>query len=74
MLRRACQVGVLWGWLDGNPCDRILRPTYQPERKEVWSADELARLLDGAQGHALYPLYLLILTTGLRIGEALALR
>lgn len=74
VLHRACKVAVLWGWLADNPCDRILRPSYRPERKEMWSADELARFLAGARGHDLYPLYLLLVAAGLRLGEALALR
>jgi integrase len=73
-LRRACRVAVLWGWLASNPCERVLRPQYQAERREVWTHDDLRRFPEGAQGHPLYPLYLLLVTTGLRLGEALALR
>jgi integrase len=73
VLHRACQLAVLWGWLAANPCDRILRPAYRATRKEMWSADELTTFLTGARDHPLYPLYLLLVTTGLRLGEALAL-
>lgn len=73
-LHRACELAVLWGWLPSNPCDRILRPTHQPERRDVWAQDELRRFLDGAQEHPLYPLYLLLIASGLRLGEALALQ
>lgn len=73
-LHRACEVAVLWGWLGSNPCDRILRPKHQPERKEVWSEADVRRFLDGARGHPLYALYLLLITSGVRLGECLALR
>jgi len=73
-LHRACRVAVLWGWLANNPCERILRPQYRVERREMWAKDDLQRFLEGAQGHPLYPLYLLLVATGMRLGEALALR
>jgi integrase len=73
-LRRACAVAVLWGWLPHNPCDRVFRPTYRPERRDVWTQDELRRFLDGAKDHPIFPLYLLLLAGGLRLDEALALQ
>lgn len=74
ILHRAFAVAVLWRWLPDNPCDRVLRPTYKPARKELWSRAELDAFLTGAAEHWLYPLWLLLAATGLRLGEALALR
>jgi integrase len=73
VLHRALKFGVLWGWLSENPCDRVLRPRYRPDRKELWTPEELAIFLEGARGHWLYPLYLLLVATGARVGELLAL-
>ncbi|MBI2939007.1 MAG: hypothetical protein HYY04_01105 [Chloroflexi bacterium] len=74
MLHRACHLAVLWRWLAENPCDRVLVPTYAASRKEVWTPDELRRFLDGTRDDALYPLWLLLVTAGTRLGEASALR
>lgn len=74
MLRRAFAVAVLWHWLPANPCDRVLKPTYKPPRQTPWSQAELDAFLGGTAGHWLHPLWLLLVATGLRLGEALALR
>lgn len=73
-LHRACALAVLWGWLPSNPCDRIVKPRHTYGQREVWTQEELGRFLEGAREHPLYPLYLLLVSTGLRLGEALALR
>lgn len=41
---------------------------------ETWTADELRSFLGSIEDHELYPLFLLYATTGMRRGEALALR
>ena len=74
LLHRACRLGVLWSWLAENPCDRVLRPRYAPARREPWTQEELNAFLQGAREHWLYPLYLLLVATGARIGELLALK
>ncbi len=73
ILHRAFAVAVLWRWLASNPCDRVLKPVYQPQRRELWAHAELQTFLDGTAGHWLQPLWLVLLGTGLRLGEALAL-
>jgi len=73
LLHRAFAVAVLWRWLSANPCDRVLPPVYQPQRRELWTHDELQTFLEGTADHWLQPLWLLLLGTGLRLGEALAL-
>jgi len=72
-LHRACKLGVMWGWLMDNPCDRVVRPRYAPARKGMWTQDELRTFLEGARDHWLYPLFVLAVATGARLGELLAL-
>lgn len=74
ILRRAFAVAVLWRWLPASPCDRVLKPAYKSPQKELWTQAELDAFLSGAAEHWLYPLWLLLAATGLRLGEALALR
>ena len=74
ILHRAFALAVLWRWLPENPCDRVLRPTYRAERRNVWTAAELTAFLEGTDGHWLQPLWVFLLASGCRLGEALALR
>ncbi|MBC7237043.1 MAG: site-specific integrase [Chloroflexi bacterium] len=73
VLSQALDLAVKWGWLASNPCRRVDTPRYRPQRKEMWSPHELSVFLEGAKGHWLYPLWILALTTGARLGELLAL-
>lgn len=73
VLGQACSLAMRWHWLPENPCDRVLRPQYRARRREVWSPDDLATFLAGTEGHWLQPLWLLLLSSGCRLGEALAL-
>lgn len=72
-LDAALALAARWGWLTANPCDRVDPPRYRPERREVWTAAELARFLEETHDHWLYPLWALLACSGLRLGEALAL-
>jgi integrase len=74
VLHRACRLGVLWGWLGRNPCDHVLPPRYQAPRKKVWTAADTSRFLQGVAGDRYGPLFTFVALTGVRIGEALALR
>lgn len=74
LLHRACHLGVLWGWLPFNPCDRVVRPRHQAQRKDLWSADELRRFLDGTEGRWLHPFWIVAATTGCRLSELAAIK
>ncbi len=73
VLRQACALAVRWRWLPDNPCDRVQRPQYHATRKDVWDTSELSAFLEGTEGHWLHPLWTLLVCTGCRLGEALAL-
>jgi integrase len=74
ILHRAFAVAVLWRWLTDNPCDRALRPAYRPKERQLWSGEQAQAFLCELESHWLGPLFTILLTTGLRLGEALALR
>jgi integrase len=74
VLRRACRLGVLWGWLVTNPCDRVIAPRYRAKTKDVWSANDTARFLAATSQDRHGALWLFLVYTGARIGEATALR
>lgn len=74
VLHRAFAVAVLWRWLPSNPCDSVLKPTYKANRPTLWTREELDAFLSATEGDWLHPLWVLLLGTGCRLGEALALR
>lgn len=73
ILRRALAVGVRWRWLSYNPADLTERPRHRAKRPEVWDAGQLRRFLAGCADHPQGDLLTVLATTGLRVGEALAL-
>lgn len=51
-------------------CFKVWRdPKMRPSRVMVWTAEMTGRFLDRAEGHRLYPLYVLYAHVGLRRGE-----
>ena len=64
---------VAWGLTDVNPVDRVPRVRPTERERGYWTRDEVARFLHTARGESYYPLFLTAITTGLRLGELLAL-
>lgn len=74
VLRRALEDAVNAGLLGRNPADRARRPKVKDAPPmATWKADELRAFLAHVSGDRLYPLWLLLATTGMRRGEALGL-
>jgi integrase len=74
VLRRALQQAVLWRILPNNPSDAVRPP--RPDRKEMQTLteEEVRRLVAMTTGMRDHGLWVVLVTTGLRLGEALALR
>src|SRR6266851_5016239 len=74
VLRKALKQAVLWRLLVTNPSDAVSAP--RPERKEmrVLTEAEVRHFLATSHGMRDYGLWVFLVTTGLRLGEALALR
>lgn len=74
-LRAALRDAVRMDLIPSNPMEAVDPPEGGPVRPpKAWTPEEVARFLEAAKGHRLYTLFALMLATGLRIGEALALR
>jgi len=72
-LSQALGLAVRWAWVDANPCDRVDPPQYRPERRDPWTPQELRAFLDGTREHWLGPFWLVLASSGCRLGELLAL-
>lgn len=77
MLHKSFRDAVRWGLLARNPVDSADPPKLRASRQgefSTWTAEELRRFLEFVGNDSLYPLWLLLATTGMRRGEALGLR
>lgn len=77
LLHKAFRDGVRWELIARNPADSADPPKSRASRQgefSTWSADELRRFLEFVRADNLYPLWLLLATTGMRRGEVLGLR
>jgi integrase len=65
---------VAWGLLTHNPATGVTLPSGKPKEKSVLTAGERSRFLQAAEGSVYRTFYRLLIDTGLRPGEACALR
>jgi integrase len=74
VLHNALETAVQWRLLAYNPADRIKLPKMVRRRVPVLDQEPARRFLEAARGDALEAVYIVALTTALRIGEILGLR
>lgn len=77
VLHRAFRDAMRWELITRNPAASADPPKLRASRQvqfSTWTADELRRFLDFTRNDRLYPLWLLLATTGMRRGEVLGLR
>ncbi len=70
VLHRALRQAVLWGLMLRNPTEAVSVP--RPTRREMHTLteEEVRRLFEATRGDRLHALWVLLATTGLRLGEA----
>jgi integrase len=74
VLHRALDRAVQWRQLVVNPADGVDLPHRAPREMHALTPDQARAVLAALDGDNLRPLWVLMLTTGLRQGELLALR
>ena len=74
VLHRALRQGVIWKELSNNAAENAERPRAPHKERTVLDEPQLLALFDLFAGKRLYPIVVVLGTTGLRRGEALALR
>jgi integrase len=72
-LRRACDQARRWKLLRSNPCADVTLPRHTAKEFATLTRQQAVKLLELAEPNRLHALFVLLLTTGCRIGEALAL-
>jgi integrase len=74
VLGRALEDAVAWGLVPRNVARVAKPPRKASTDMKVWSPEEARRFVEAARGDRLFALWFLLLTTGLRRGEAVGLR
>ncbi len=74
VLFQSLKQAVAWRLLAINPAGAVTPPKIEAREIEFLTREELAELLNGANGTPLHTPLLVLATTGLRRGELLALR
>lgn len=73
VLHRALRQAVQWGLLGRNPTDAVNVPRPKKREMHTLGAQEVQRLFAITSSDRLHALWVLLVTTGLRLGEALGL-
>lgn len=61
--------------LKENPCQRLKdKPKIEEKPPKFWTAEQCRRFLKAAEGNRYYGVFLMAMTTGMRIGEVLGIR
>jgi integrase len=73
VLRRALKQAVQWGLILRNPIHGVSRPRPTPKEIKTLSVSEVQRLFETTKFDRRHTLWVVLATTGLRLGEALGL-
>jgi integrase len=74
ILNMALKQAVLWSLIPQNPCEGVRRPKIQRREMQVLSEPEVKRLLQSSLGTHEHALWAFLVTSGVRLGEALGLK
>lgn len=73
LLGKTLRVASEWGFAVKNVASLVRKPSYKQTKMNVWTQEEVERFLTDTKSCRFHPFYLIALTTGMRLGEILAL-
>lgn len=68
-LGKAMKTALEWGMVSRNVVQSVSKPSYKSKNMGVWTLEQVQAFLDGAKEYYFYPVYMIALTTGMRMGE-----
>lgn len=74
VLHRALKQAVLWNLIPRNPTDAVSSPRPVRVEMKTLTHDEVQQLFASSEGDRLHALWVVMATTGLRVGEATGFR
>ena len=73
ILHRALSQAEMWGLVSRNMADLVRAPVVRRSVPKTLTPEQAKVLLDSVKGDRLYPLYVLAISVGMRMGELLGL-
>lgn len=73
-LRDALDQAVQWKLIADNPADAVEKPQHKAKDRVIWTEEQQRLFLVQATEYRYYPMWVLMLYTGLRVGEICGLR
>jgi len=74
VLKNALNRAVLWGRIQSNPATFVQPPRVTTPIFDTWTPEQLRTFLDHAKSSRYYIAFLILASTGMRLGELQALR
>jgi integrase len=74
VLHNALKKATRWGYIGRNPSEDVDVPRPQRTEMKTLTEQEVRRLFEATQGQDQHALWVLLVSTGLRLGEALGLK
>jgi len=74
ILHKALNIAVRWQLVARNVADVVDKPRKADHEHSIWTSEQALQFLEACEGHRLYALYWLAITTGMRQGELKGLR
>ncbi len=74
VLKSALKQAVKWGMLPRNVCDAVEKPKRRKQPMQYWTPEEAKKFLAEAAADRWFSLYVVAVTTGMRLGEILGLQ
>lgn len=71
---QAFRQAMEWKLVQENPVDGVERPRYAKPQRVIWTPEQQQKFLGVASRYRYYAAYYLMVSCGLRIGEAMGLR
>jgi integrase len=73
VLSRMLRMAWKMGWLSEDVMEKVEKPGYRAPEKQVWDEEQVARFVEGTREDWLWPFFVFLVSTGARLGEAMAL-
>jgi integrase len=74
VLRRSLKQAIRWGLLHRNVCDAVEPPRVQRKEVTFLTVEQSKKLLTASESERLHAVFVLAITTGMRMGEIFALQ
>lgn len=74
VLHRALKQAVIWGLIARNPTDGATRPRIERREMKILTELQVRQFLAATRSDEMHTLWTLLVTTGIRLGEALGLK